>query len=273
MKKFIPTLLCGLLFPVIIDAQDINPDEADIHNDVQKATPTITLRADYYFTKGSYLYWEGNYNFNKDYSYLTNNYRIYNQVGYEQAATEHWYFGASVKHQLSYYEGANTLVPKANITHRGKIGSLKFIKELSGEYIYSLTTTIGSVKPPVNARVSLAIGLFKIFTIAQRPFITSLNYRLYLNTNMGEIYKNRRFDFKKFRMDLMYGITKNIYVGIYGMLDSEHFYTLASYDINNNIVNPAYRQNRINPIIGFSCNFVFRQEGFDKEILTGLPFR
>ncbi len=253
------------------NAKVTNPQKATVHGKVKKATPTTTLRADYYFTKGSYLYWEGNYNFNKEYSYLTNGYRLYNQVGYEHAATSFWYIGASAKHQLAY-TAPNTLIAKVNITHRGKIGSVGFIKELSGEYLHSFDTIKNK---PVNARASLSIGLYKQFKIAKRPLVTSLFYRLYLNTNMGELYKNRRFDFIKFRLDISYGITKNIYAGIYGLLDSEHYFTLATYDVTGAETTPNYRLNRINPIVGISLNFIFKQEGFDKEkeILPGLPFR
>jgi hypothetical protein len=272
--------LCEFLVLSPLCAQVTNPEQASVHKDVKKASPTTTLRADYYFPKGSYLYWEGNYNFNKEYTYLTNGYRVYNQIGYEHAATSFWYIGASAKHQLAY-TAPNTLVAKANITHRGKIGSFGFIKELSGEYIYTFpnSTAGATAKQPTNARGSLSVGLYKQFNIAKRPLITSLFYRVYLNTNMGEIYKNRRFDFIKFRLDISYGITKNIYAGLYGMLDSEHYYTLASttYDASGNLIEsiPDYRQNRINPVVGFSLNFIFRQEGFDKEkeILPGLPFR
>jgi hypothetical protein len=268
--------LCEFLLFFQTNAQVTNPQDAAVHADVKKITPTTTLRADYYFTKGSYLYWEGNYNFNKEYTYLTNNYRVYNQVGYEHAATSFWYIGASAKHQLAY-TAPNTLIAKANITHRGKIGSVGFIKELSGEYIYAFPdpTIKTTTKQPTNARASLSVGLFKQFKVANRPLVTSLYYRVYLNTNMGDLYKNRRFDFIKFRLDVSYGITKNIYAGIYGLLDSEHYFTLASYDINGTPITPNYRLNRINPIVGISLNFIFKQEGFDKEkeILPGLPFR
>ncbi|HSZ25012.1 MAG TPA: hypothetical protein VK766_04810, partial [Cytophagaceae bacterium] len=96
-------LLCQLLCLSHIYAQlPSDPQSAAVKNDVQRYSPTMLLRADYLFNKGSYAYWEGNYNFNKNYTYLTYDYRMYNQIGYEHAATSHWYLGASLKYQWAY---------------------------------------------------------------------------------------------------------------------------------------------------------------------------
>ncbi|HSZ24858.1 MAG TPA: hypothetical protein VK766_04025, partial [Cytophagaceae bacterium] len=98
-------------------------------------------------------------------------------------------------------------------------------------------------------------------------------YRAYLNTNLGQIYSNRMFDFVKSRLDVSYGITKDLYIGLYGMMDSEHYYTLEQG------TTPAYRENRINPVIGISLNVLFRQKNGVQQVdssktwLPGLPFR
>jgi hypothetical protein len=253
-----------------LQAQDIIPEDAPIRRDWNSIIPTATLRADYLLKSGSYAYFESNYNFNKEYFYLTHNYRLYGQAGYEHAFTDHWYFGGSAKYQWSY-SGPNSAVAKANITHRGKIGSFGFIKEISGEYIHLFSNLSTN---SINARGSIAAGLYKDFQVLKRPLIASVFYRLYINTILNDvIYKYRKFDFSKGRLDLAYGIHENLYIGIYGMLDTEYYFTLGIFDEFGNALYPNYRRNRINPIVGLSINLLFRQDKNDKTFLPGLPFR
>jgi hypothetical protein len=269
MNRILSTLVLLLHFHAFLCAQTTTPEDAAVRREYTKTSFTNALRAEYGLKKGGSLFWEGNYNHNISYSYLTNGYKLYNHVGAEIAATSFWYLGASLKHQISYYPGFNTTNLRANITHRGKIGKFYFHKEIGGEYILHQTPFFKDYK---NARVSFAFGLIKKLEIAKQPLFIAFFYKAYLNTHLGEIYNKRKMDFIKTRLEIIYNVYKQLHVGFYGMLDSERFYSLARYDMNGNEINPDYRRNRINPVVGISLNLVFKAKESEKEFIPGLPF-
>jgi len=253
-----------------VNAQQVNPDEASVNAEYRKLAPAAILRADYLFPSKSYLYLETTYNGSEQYSYLTNGYRVAAKFGGEIAATDFWYFGGGLKYQWSYMQNGNALLPHLTITHRGKIGKIGFVKELSGEYVYLPNALFGNER---NARASLGVGLFKEYNVFSKKLTIALSYKLTLNTTLGELYNKRKIDFIKTRIDLNYEIIKNTMIGAFFMLDSERYFTLGNFDMNGNQVRPDYRVNRITPVLGLMCNFFIIPKDSDIKFLPGLPFR
>ena len=252
------------------NAQTTMPADAPIHKVYTNTTVLSGLKGEYYFKKNSCLYYSGDYNFNQNYRYwVTNSTRLYNRLGLEMNVGGRWYLGGSVSHRLAYDPNYNMATAKGNFTHRGKIGSIQFLKELSVEYIRHFNNTFFDKNSDVQAGIGTA--LYKDFKVLKRPLGFLLSYKIILNSNLQyDIYKNRGIDFTKFRMDVFYGITKNIYFGIYAMRETEYVYPIGtSDDAGNNIY---YKQNNVFPIIGANLNIVLHPENMERYI-PGLPLR
>ena len=256
-------------------SQTQDPSNAEVLKNYNAPTYFTTLRLDYYFKeRGSYLYWEGNYNTNPDYALLSGRYAFYNMIGYEHHAGGKWYLGLSENFRFDYTKGNNSLITKFNISHRGKIKSIDFIKELSAEYLYYLSNSAGQ-QPNAQGRIGLGSALHKKFNFKKSSLGFMFSYRVYLCTDFRDadlsIYSNRTFDLTRMRFDVYYGINKNIYVGLFAMRETEYYYTLGGFDSQMNVI-PDYRINKITPTFGLTLNYIFHPEN-SENIIPGLPFR
>ncbi|HWZ21638.1 MAG TPA: hypothetical protein VNW06_03230 [Cytophagaceae bacterium] len=267
--RFIIPLAFCLLHIVKLVAQDL-PAGAPIHKQYLNTTVLSGLKGEYYFKKNSCVYYSADYNFNQNYRYrVTNSTRVYNRLGVEMNVGGRWYLGGSLSHRLAYDTRLNMATVKGNLTHRGKIGSVQFIKEFSVEYIHHFNTTFFNKNSDIQAGIGAA--LYKDFKVMKRPLGFLLSYKIILNSNLQyDIYKNRNIDFTKLRIDVFYGITKNIYFGLYAMRDTEYFYPPGTSDAFGN--NIYYRQNNVYPIVGATLNIVLHPENIEKYI-PGLPLR
>ena len=158
---------------------------------------------------------------------------------------------------------------KANATHRGKIGSVQFIKELSLEYIHHFNYAFFDTKK--DLQVGLGVALYKDFDVFKKPLGIMLSYKIVLNSNLEfDIYKDRKIDFTKMRADVFYGITKNLYIGLFAMRETEYYYPIGTSDVAGN--NIYTKVNSVNPIVGANINIVLNSDKVTKYI-PGLPFR
>ncbi len=268
IKGFILTLTSALLF-CGLKAQD-KPADAPIHKEYTNLTALSGVKAEYYFKEKSCVFFSSDYNTNENYRYrVTNSTRIYNRLGLEMNAGGRWYLGGSVSHRLAYDAKHSMATIKANATHRGKIGSIQFIKELSVEYIHHFNSTFFDTNKDVQ--VGIGAALYKDFEVAERPLGFLLSYKVILNSKLQyDIYKDRNIDFTKLRFDVFYGITKNIYFGIFAMRETEYFYPPGTSDAFGN--NIYFRQNNVYPIVGANLNIVLHPENME-NYTPGLPFR
>ncbi len=252
-----------------LNAQD-KPDDAPVVRTHTGLTVLPGVKGEYYFKENTCVFYSVDYNFNENYRYrITNSTRLYNRLGVEVNVGGRWYVGASAGHRLGYIDSLSMASVKANVTHRGKIGPIHFIKELSGEYIHHFNYPFFDTKKDLQAGIGVA--LYKDFPVFKRPLGLMLGYKLLINSNLEfDIYKDRRIDFTRLRADVFYGITKNLYVGLFVMRETEYFYPLGSSDeYGNNIYNKV---NSISPVIGLNLNIVLRPENI-AEYIPGLPFR
>jgi hypothetical protein len=260
-----------------IQAQN-KPDDAPIIKIATDQTWFAGLKGEYYFKENSCFFYSADYNFNEEYkNYIGNSTRLYNRIGLESNVGGRWYIGGSLAHRLLYdtYSNApNIGSVKANITHRGKIRSVHFIKELSGEYIHHFNDPF--FEKAKDFQVGIGAALYKDVQVFKRPLGLMLSYKVILNSNIhisgdAYIYKDRRIDFTKMRADVFYGISKNLYIGLFVMQETEYLYPLGT-SAGTPPVNIYYKVNSIKPVAGINLNIVLKPENV-KEYIPGLPFR
>ena len=252
-----------------LNAQD-KPSDAPIMKEYTNAIFLNGIKGEYYFKENSCVFYSLDYNFNKDYRYrITNSTRLYNRIGLEMNAGGRWYVGASLAHRLAYDAGLNMATVKANASHRGKIGSVQFTKELSLEYIHHFNYTYFDKYKDIQ--VGIGVAVYKDFTVLKRPLGIMLSYKVLINSKLQyDIYKDRKIDFTKMRADIFYGITKNLYIGLFAMRETEYYYPIGTSDASG--TNIFYKVNSVNPIIGANLNIVLNSDKITKYI-PGLPFR
>jgi hypothetical protein len=244
-------------------------DSAQVHRDYYKNTYWLTLRLDNYFKSGSYFFFEANLKSNNPFYSVTEVNNRHFMLGYELKASDKWYFGASVRHLSN--PTMNYFVPRCNVTHRGVVKKIDFIKELSGEqmllkkyYTYDLT------------RVGMGVALGKNFKIGKTNWYAMLSYRAFLvldfKNGKNSYLSNRKIDLTRLRFDLIYRITPNINMGIFAMRETAYGYILGSYDMNSVLIHPDYKENNVAPTYGLTLNYILKPEN-NQAIIPGLPFR
>lgn len=260
-----------------IHAQN-KPDDAPIIKTATDQTWLAGLKAEYYFKENSCLFYSGDYNFNEDYRYyVTNSTRVYNRIGLEGNVGGKWYIGGSLSHRLVYdlYSNAPNIGSiKANVTHRGKIGPIHFIKELSGEYFHHFNDAF--FQKMTDVQTGIGAALYKDVQVFKKPLGILLSYKVILNSNLhiagdSYIYKDRRIDFTRMRADLFYGVSPNLYVGLFVMQETEYVYPPGT-SAGTPPVNIYYKVNAIKPVAGINLNIVLKPENI-KAYIPGLPFR
>jgi hypothetical protein len=252
-------------------AQNVN-DTAQVRHDYQPTAFNISFRSEYYLKKGSYFFAEGLYKASQSYYYYTSEvFKEYLWVGYEHKASEKWYLGISGR-ALQFPKEAS-FISRVNVSHRGKIGSLGFLKEHTLDQI--------SMKNKQNyARVGLAAGLYKKFKLGKTTIIPMLSYKAYQIfdlKNSNSVFKNRLIDLTRMRLDIYFMVHKNLFLGIYAMRETDYYYILGYSvpDPNNPLVMiyyPDVKVNSIIPTFGFSLNFILKPDN-NASLIPGLPLR
>jgi len=257
------------LFSFPLKSQDFPPD-APISKIYNTTSPRAGIKGEYFFQQNSCVFYSMDYNFNPNHRYwITNATRINNTIGLEMNASNRWYIGGSISHRLSYVKNQNLATAKVNFSHRGNIKSIQFIKELSYEYIHHFNDPFYITQK--DFQTGMAAGLYKTFQLFKRPLGIFPSYKAILNSGLQfDIYKNRKIDFTRLRLDVFYGITDNVYIGVFAMKETE-YYTYSSSG-GNPPVNIYFRINNIKPVIGLNLNIVLNADKIENYI-PGLPFR
>jgi hypothetical protein len=238
-------------------------DSAQVRHDYQATAFNTSLRAEFYLKNGSYFFAEGLYKASKSYYYYTNEvYKEYFWAGYEHKASEKWYLGISGR--TLQFPKEVSFITRLNISHRGKIGSLRFLKELTMDQI--------SRKSKQNyARIGLAMGLYKKIKLGKTAIIPVLSYKafeVFDLKNPNSFFKNRLIDLTRLRLDIYLMVHKNLFLGIYAMRETDYYYILGS----SFPVMPDYKINSVIPTLGFSLNFIVKPDN-NTSLIPGLPLR
>jgi hypothetical protein len=255
-----------------VAAQNTN-DSAQVRHDYQPTALNTSLRAEFYLKKGSYFFAEGLYKASKSYYYYTNEvFKEYLWVGYEHKASEKWYLGISGR--TLQFPKEVSFISRVNVSHRGKISSVGFLKELTLDQI--------SRKSKQNyARVGLAMGLYKKLKLGKATIIPVLSYKafeIFDLKNANSFLKNRLIDLTRMRLDIYFMVHKNLFLGIYAMRETDYYYTLG-YSIpdpsNPSLILytvPDFKVNSVIPTLGFSLNFILKPDN-NSSLIPGLPLR
>jgi hypothetical protein len=256
-------------------------DSAQVRRDYQPNAYNFSLRIENYLTNGSYFFAEGLYKASKSYYSTSEVFKEYLWAGYEHKAGDKWYLGISGR--LLHYsqktlrgtkENEFFFIGRVNMSHRGKISSLGFIKELTLDQIsWGGNQNYG--------RVGLALGLHKKITLGKIsifPILTYKAYQIFDLKNSHSFFKNRRIDLSRLRLDIYLLLHKNIYFGLYTMCETDFYYALG-YSVpdpaNSSVILysvPDYKVNRIVPNFGLSLNFLIKPEN-NTNLIPGLPLR
>jgi hypothetical protein len=228
-------------------AQNVS-DSATVRRDYNPTALNFSCRTEYYL--------------NKEYLWL----------GYEHKASEKWYFGISGR--ALQFPKETSFITRINISHRGKISSLGFLKELTLEQVSTKSNRH-------YGRVGLAMGLYKKLKIGKATIIPMLSYKAYEIfdlKNPNNYFKNRFIDLTRMRFDIYFMAHKNVYLGIYAMRETEYYYALG-YSVpdqyNPSVIAytvPDYKVNSITPTFGFSLNFIVKPEN-NSALIPGFPLR
>lgn len=274
---------CLLVLHLISHAQNVSDN---VVHSYEPASWWLTLRADYYLKSGSFFYFENNNRFGStgfspaDYRVPVGNhtfpfnriYRMYFMAGFEYRASEHWYLGGSEKIVLT--PGRNSFFTRINISHRGKLLGLRFIKEAALEHL----KYPGSDNPnnPVynEGRVSFSAALLKEWKIADRKFFAILSYRPYLIfdwVNDGfSAYNKRTIDKTRLKIEAAYFLSDRFLVSVFAMRDTDYTYQLPTYNANFTPISSEARLNKVVPTFGLTLNYVI---GAPDDFVPGFPVK
>lgn len=231
----------------------------------------LNLRYDHFLKTGSYFYIENNNRFNLEPAFgesfpFNSLYRTYVWAGYEHKAHEKWYLGLSQKYVA--IKNRDSWYSRVNITHRGKLSKLAFVKEVSLEHFRHPKSDNPNVIVENEGRVSFAPALVKTFTINERPLYLLLAYRASIlfdwNNDGFSSYSKRNIDNTRLKVELSHFLTQSLMLSVFAIRDTYYTYQLALYDDNKNEISPEARVNRITPTLGMSLNYVFGrpEEGY-----------
>jgi hypothetical protein len=259
-------ILCFLGCIANAVAQTVS-DTAKVHKDYQENSYWLTLRADAYLKSGSYFFFESNLKTKKSFSSLNEYNNRHFLLGYEHKASEKWYLGLSARYLSSRY--MNYFAPKINVTHRGVIKKINFVKELSAEDLMVKKYYLSNLM-----RLGISVGLGKKFKIGPTNWYTMLSYRAFLifdpKNGKNSYLSNRKIDLTRLRFDLHYIIIPNLYIGVFAMRETEYLYILGYSQAATSY--PDVKENRVAPTFGLTLNYIFKPEN-NSEIIPGLPFR
>lgn len=248
-------------------------DSADVKKVYRPWMIMGSLKVEKRYTKGSSLYAEYSYIAPEQYQALNETYRSFLWIGYEQAFTEKWYGGVSGRFNF-VEQGAGSFFTRFNLAHRGAIGKFFFYKEFSFEHLYYAEES--NYKRKAEGRIAPSLGFGRSFNVAGRSLYVGVNYRLFVHfdfeNDKSSVYDKRKIDRTKLRFDLAYQVLPHWSVGLYYMRDTEYYYSLASYNAQNQLIVPDYKLNRITEGLGLTITYLLFKEKPD-QYTPGLPAR
>jgi len=176
-------------------------------------------------------------------------------AGYENKATDHWYFGLSEK--MVVWPSIKIYTSRVNINHRGKIGGIHFIKEGAFEFYKYPKLNLPYVVDQNYGSVNLGVTLMKELKIREHPIYFGLSYRGYMFFDFlkdgNSVYSKRFVDKTLFKFEVDYFITKRLLTSIFFVKQTNYSYQLAT---NGSVNSPEARTNSIFPTFGMGINFV-----------------
>lgn len=238
----------------------------------------IIARADHYLKTGSFVFLENESQF-KRYErsdiYLGNSFPFRNMsrnhiiFGYEHKAGEKWYAGGSVKYIFAPDE--NNFFSRVNISHRGDVFKLKFIKEAALEHVARPRSDNPYIIIQNYGRFSFAPSLVKKVNVFSKPLFLILHYRAFLlfdfnNDGIGA-YKNRKIDRTELRVEADYRISDKIILSLFGIRETDYSYRIET---NGSFLIPEARVNKVTPAFGISINFVMNAP---EDYIPGFPVK
>ncbi|MBX9851414.1 MAG: hypothetical protein K2X86_06600 [Cytophagaceae bacterium] len=276
MRRYLLYIL--LLFPGLCAAQNIS-DKL-----VKQSQPTsywTTFRFDYYLKSGSFFFVENNNRFNigNDRQFPVGNtfpfnsiYRTYILAGYEHKASEKWYLGLSEKFVILPFR--KSLYTRVNISHRGKLSKLKFVKEAAFEHLNHSKSNNPNIIIENEGRVSFSPALIKELSLKEKPLYIILAYRAYMlfdfNKDSFSSYDKRVIDKTRLRFELAYKISENWMLSLFTMRDTDYSYQLQQTDISGNILVEEARVNKVTPTFGLTVNFLLNSP---EDYIPGFPIK
>ena len=229
----------------------------------------FNLRYDHYLKSGSFLFLENNTRLSHSFNTVT---RFYFLAGYEHKASERWYLGLSEKlvvipgntaySSMSY----QYMYTRANISHRGHIGKLKFIKELALEHLHDMTKYNNPNLVIENkGRISFAPSLVKEISVKGKPLFLIFHYRAFIlfdfNNDQRSAYGERFFDKTRLRLELDYKISPRLLLSVFAIRDTDYYYRQYGDEA---------RINRITPTYGLGINILTNAP---QDFLPGFPIK
>lgn len=213
------------------------------------------------------------YNSQEKYQLFNEVYQVYALAGVDANLSSHWKLGASGRFSRNFNNYA-TFLSKGYLGHAGKLGSLYFHKELSGElFTYG---KISNYKPPVQARLGLGFSVGKHWKNKKMPFYIQTALKVYTNKYFDStfqfIYQQRFIDQTRLSIEGGIKATDWCWVSLYSLFDTRFYYRLGLYDIDGNPVSAEARVNEIFPLLGIRFTFVFNKEK-QEDYHPGLPLR
>jgi hypothetical protein len=231
------------------------------------------LRGELLFNSKLRSHIELGYNSQEKYQLFNEVFQFYASGGIDANLSTHWKLGASGRFSRNFNNYANFL-SKGYLGHTGKIGSLYFHKELSGElFTYG---RIVNYRPPVQARLGLGFTVGKHWQNAKVPFYIQTALKVYTNkyfdSTLQFIYQQRFIDQTRLSIEGGARVSDWCWVSMYSLFDTRFYYTLSLFDVNGNAISPEARVNEIFPLLGIRLTFLFNHEK-QEDYHPGLPLR
>lgn len=183
-------------------------------------------------------------------------------LGASYDMTEYWQVG--ITERFVYEPYMNYLFSQAFVSHRGKIGSLDFIKTGSIELINHFSEPRGGGVVKDYGRFSALAVLGKDFSLAGLDWRGELSYQLFVHFHPDDDMERetRRIDRTRLKAELFCQLTKGIYLGAFAMRDTFYYFTLGGVryiqEGDGNLREEPYdavKRNRITPVYGLSLRF------------------
>jgi len=253
MPKNILFLFIECFFSVVVYAQSATNNGNDpIDKEYQQALYQLSGRADLIIDKPNVtLYLESLYNTNGVYASIIEQTKWNIKPGFDWGITDKWHVGASER--INAYNGSiYNYTTRIYIQHRGKIGSIIFLKEFLYEQFNFVDRTLSSTsisgttfsRRPAEGRVGIGLGLGRFIGVRQHDIGIFLSYRPYIQFEYEQdgvaFYKNRFIDYTNLRMDAGFLFNKICYTGLYACRETNLSYVPASSPFNKNAITPSF---------------------------------
>jgi hypothetical protein len=225
------------------------------------------LNSEYYFAKGSFLFYEGNLRSSADVRFNTIQSLpagfMHHLLGYEQRLNEHWAIGLSGR--LANRQQRQEWYTRLLLNHHSQIGTTAFLKQISVERLDRL-----SIRQGAEGRFMASLALSRNIRIAGKERIRVVgNYDAafwFPIDGRPPFYDNkRRFDLTRFRLEVAWLFSEQWSASIFAIHDTQYFFAIAQFDANGEMIKPDRRLNLLTPTIGFRLHARFFNTALSKD--------